>query len=158
MLSSGGLDTFIEPGLGSDTPDLLAKNLEPGEYRVECVSDEADPGSFFVSRTVSVGDLLGFVGPVFALLAASAACGLVFLIGTVLLIVGLVKRRRSNRPPGGPGYPQPVSGYQQPMPGYGQPMGGYQPPTGYGPPGARPPDQVTRPPDQSDWQPPPGSH
>ncbi|UDY37751.1 hypothetical protein [Dermatobacter hominis] len=137
-------DPFDATLLNGD-PDFTVvgtARLAPGDYSATCrwpgePSQSPMLTSFTVGRTLDSEDLNGFVGPVFGFLGTVAVCSLLFLLGLVLLIVGLVQRSRARRPPTGPygGWPPqwgPPSGYGPP-PGYGQP--GYGPPPGYGSPG-----------------------
>lgn len=112
-----------------------------GSYRIDIRSE--------TSTQVKVGPSVLSLGEeivvwIFALMGA----GILFFVGVVLLIVGLVRRSRAGKAgrgptgPGGPGYGPP--GYGAPAygaPGYGAPgygAPGYGAP-GYGAPGATPP-------------------
>ncbi len=77
--------------------------LEPGEYRASCeVAGEPSASSgvsFTVGRVFGVADVGEMFGPLLGLLALWGVAGLVFIVGMVLLIVGLVQRSKSKRPP-----------------------------------------------------------
>lgn len=116
-----------------------------GDYTVE-VGSSSTPGS-----GVAIGHSLlsGVVG--WALLIVAA--GLLFVLGLVLLIVGLVIRSRSKRDMarygsyGGPSVPYgpPGGGFGAP-PGYAPAGGGWGPPTAPPPPPAPPPPAPPPPP------------
>lgn len=126
-----------ETGRYEDFDVLGRARLGPGDYTATC-STRGEPSassgaSFTVGRVLTTDDVLGFIGPVFGIMAVLAIAGLLFLIGLVLLIVGLVQRSKARRSPLGPGpYPQgpyPPGPYQQGP--YQQ--GPYQPPGPYPP-------------------------
>ncbi len=121
--------------------------LEPGEYELSCESatePSASSGlSFTVGRVIGVEDVTSMLGPLAWMLVVWSVAGLAFLVGLVLLIVGLVRRSRANRPlPQGPYGPGPFNHTPYGPGGYGPGgygSGGYgQPPYGpggYGPGG-----------------------
>lgn len=118
--------------------------LDPGEYEATCEVD-GEPSSssglsFAVGRSFGMEDVTGMLRPLAGLLVVLGVAALMFIVGVVLLIVGLVQRSKSKRPPyqagpyQGPGpYPGPGP-YQGPAPGQGTPG---QPPY----PGQQPPYQ-----------------
>ena len=137
-----GFDSTLAGDLDYRWEVKVVADLEPGEYSATCVLTHPDAFSGSLRFTVGRTDEFN-VGAAFALLGIGGIASLLFIIGTVLLIVGLVQQSRAKRPstpwPYGqpPGYGRPP-GYGQP-PGYGRPPGygqppGYGPPAGYGPP------------------------
>src|SRR5690606_26329019 len=121
--------------------------LGPGDYVAKCGAGDGEPSrareyssNFTVGRVVGVDDLSPMVAPLFGLFAVWLLSGLLFVVGLVLLIIGLVQRSRSRRAPvpqwGGP--PQQVPPGGGPPPGHGPPPG-YGPPPIYGPPPTQPP-------------------
>lgn len=121
--------------------------LGPGDYVAKCGAGDGEPSrareyssNFTVGRVVGVDDLSPMVAPLFGLFAVWLLSGLLFVVGLVLLIIGLVQRSRSRRAPvpqwGGP--PQQVPPGWGPPPGHGPPPG-YGPPPIYGPPPTQPP-------------------
>lgn len=110
-----------ETGRYEDFDVLGRARLGPGDYTATC-SARGEPSassgaSFTVGRVLTTDDVLGFIGPVFGIMAVLAIAGLMFLIGLVLLIVGLVQRSKARRSPLGPGPyppgPYPPGPYQQ---------------------------------------------
>jgi hypothetical protein len=83
--------------------------LAPGDYAATCEwpgePSSAPDATFTVGRTLDADDGGGFVGPVLGLLAVVVVGGLLFVLGLILLIVGLVQRGRSRRPPSAPQLP-----------------------------------------------------
>ena len=142
--------------------DVVAlARLGPGSYTASCGADGAEPsasGSFAVGRVITIDDVSGMVGTVFGLLGVVAVAGLLFLVGLVLLIVGLVQRSRSNRTPGPPEGGQPWAPHGAAPPGAwpgqppgawpGQPPGAWpgQPPGGSWGPSQGPPGPGSAPP------------
>ena len=125
--------------------------LAPGEYVAACrtpSSGELEGGgtgfdvNFTVGRVIGIDDVQGFLGPVLGVFAVIGAAILMFLLGLVLLIVGLVQSSRSKKQPPGPyGMPPGYPGYGGPVgyPGYGAPPQGYgAPPQGQAPYGQAP--------------------
>ena len=156
--------TSFDPALinGPDSWVVVASaRLEPGDYRADCrwpgePSSAPALVSFTVGRTLDTSDVSALVAPMLGIVGVMAVAGLVFIVGLVLLIVGLVRRNRDRRPPSGqPGSGQPGSG----QPVWGPPAGYGSPPPGWGPPGA-PPTQVPPvppvPPEMPNWPTPPG--
>lgn len=133
-----------------------------GTYRITI--DDVDSGTVLVGR--SVFDEFKSIGIWIVVFLSS---GLLFLIGLIVLIVGIVRRSKANRtnrmsgpPPmpgggyGAPGYGTPgyqVPGYQ--TPGYGAPGYGAPPQPGWGPPTG--PAPQAPPPQPPTWPPPQGS-
>ena len=131
--------------------------LEPGEYELTCESatePSASSGlSFTVGRVIGVEDVTSMLGPLAWMLVVWSVAGLAFLIGVVLLIVGLVRRSKANRPisqgPYGPGgFGQPPYGPG----GYGVPPAGQAPPQA--PPSQAPPSQTPPPYEPPRYDPP----
>lgn len=136
---SGSLSTTINGSTWYAEDDFTV--TKAGNHKIEAKGDFGSPtggsGEIIVgpSFASSVGVALGLIlGGVFG-------GGLLFVIGLVLLIVGLVRRGKSKRPNvpmmpptygGPPGYGGPPAG----PPGYGGPPPG---PPGYGGPPAGPP-------------------
>ncbi len=124
-------------GLYYDYELVSTTRLAPGDYEAACEL-EGEPSSasgvsFTVGRVLGIDDFMGDMGPAFGSLGGMGLAALLFVLGLILLIVGLVQRSRSKQPPytAGP-YPGPYPGP------YGQP-GQYAPPGPYGQPGAYPP-------------------
>jgi hypothetical protein len=129
--------------------------LGPGEYVASCVPAGADDeevggfdANFTVGRVFGIDDFSTFIGPLVGVLAVFGVASLLFIVGLVLLIVGLVQRSRSKRAGASTpyGYPGPMPPGYGPQGPYGQPGGsgpyGYPPPpSGYGPYGQQPPSQ-----------------
>ena len=147
---------------GSDAYEVISSaRLAPGEYTAKC-SWPGEPSqsplsrSFTVGRTLDGDDVGEFIGPIFGMLGVAAVAGLMFVVGLILLIVGLVRRGRDRRGPTGPPngwqqqwYPQPP--YQQP---YQQPY--HQPPAYPQPPAPPPPSPPSGGRDFPTWPTPPG--
>ncbi len=127
-----------------------------GSYRITITSEKT--GKVLVGLTAeSLGSRIA------GWLVATLGAGFAFVIGFVLLIVGLVKRGRASRahwqathgPPGFAGYP----GGPGPYPPGPYPPGAYPPtsyPTGPYPPGSYPPGAPGPPPGRA-GAPPPGT-
>lgn len=131
--------------------------LGPGEYVARCDAGSGEPSesrafttNFTVGRVVAVDDLSPLMAPLFGLFGVWLLAGLLFIVGLVLLIIGLVQRSRSRRVQPAPwgGHPGQVPQGYGPPPGYGPPAGngppgyppsGYGPPAGYGTPAYGPP-------------------
>jgi hypothetical protein len=128
-------------GLYYDYELVSTTRLAPGDYEASCEL-EGEPSSasgvsFTVGRVLGIDDFMGDMGPAFGSLGGMGLAALLFVLGLILLIIGLVQRSRSKQPPytAGP-YPGPYPGaYPGP---YGQP-GQYPPPGQYGQPGQYPP-------------------
>jgi hypothetical protein len=126
---------------------LGTARLGPGSYEAVCeVAGEPSESSgvtFTVGRTVGVQDVSAMMGPLLGILAVVVIAGLMFVVGLILLIVGLVQRSRARKaPPAGP-YP-PGSYPPGQHPGGPYPPGAYPPgqyPGSPYPPGAYPPGQ-----------------
>ncbi len=140
----GSFETFLDPDFDSEPPALVARSLSAGSYSVSCDSSSTTSGTFFVARSVSADELIDLAKPLLGVVAATLISGVMFLLGLILFIVGLVKRNRSKRsPPPSPGYLRAVVPSAQPAPEV-------RPDSV---PEGNPPGQP-RPPYQSDWQPP----
>ncbi|MEX0769077.1 MAG: hypothetical protein WD029_11465 [Microthrixaceae bacterium] len=136
--------------------------LAPGEYEALCTV-EGEPttssASFTVGRVFGLSDLSGSFAPLLWFLAVGLVCGLMFLLGLILLIVGLVKRSKaikagSSTQPGvssGPQTGSPASqGEYAQVPPARQPVQAWPGPHAPGPPEAAPSQPVppTGPPSQ----------
>ena len=131
-----------------DTGDwrvMVRAELGPGLYQATCeagASAESAGTRFTVGRTND--HWLDNLAPVFALLGVGAVAGGMFIVGVVLLVVGLIAATRSKRQPVGPPM-DPPGGYPQPLPPtWGQPgppsdAWGSPPPPPDLPPPYRPP-------------------
>jgi hypothetical protein len=162
--SVSGESLLDQSGQYLDYTVVGTARLAVGDYEAVCAADgepSASSGvSFTVGRVFGFSDFSDVVGPVFGIIGIWLIAGLVFIVGLVLTIVGLVQGSRSKRPPMGggqfygapyPGVPQgPYPGVPQgPYPGVpqgpypGAPQGSYpgapaeQPPTS--PPSYSPP-------------------
>ena len=133
----------------SDTDDwtvMVRAELAPGLYQATCeagASADSAGTEFTVGRTND--HLFDNLAPVFAFLGVGAVAGGMFIVGVVLLVVGLIAAARSRRQPDGPPM-GPPGGYPQPLPPvWGQPVGppsdawGSPPPPPDLPPPYRPP-------------------
>ena len=169
---------------------IASARVTPGDYVASCAwpgepSQAPAGGEFTVGRTFGGDDVSGVVGPVLARLGVLGVTGLMFVVGAVLLIVGLVMGRRHG-PGTGPGLPQwapaapappgtwppPVAGPPVAAPPVGPPPVGpppvgppptWPPPTGPSvppappsPPGPAPPPAEPAPGMESGWPRPPG--
>ena len=119
VLTRSPFDSTLLNG-GSDYLVVSSARLDPGDYTAECSwpgepSQSPMTARFTVGRTLDGDDLGQIFGPVLGMLAVSGVAALVFLVGLILLIVGLVKRSRSRRDGGG-----------APRGGVGQQWGGEQ--------------------------------
>lgn len=145
LSAAGSQDELYDwEGLYYDYDLVSVARLSPGDYSASC-GEEGDRGSatgvsFTVGRALAMDDMFADIGPLFAGLGGMGLAALLFVIGVVLLIIGLVQRSKSKRPPMEPGpYGQPGYGpgpYGQPAP-YGQPgpYGQTGQPAPYGVPG-----------------------
>ncbi|MFN7151516.1 MAG: hypothetical protein ACK4V6_18810, partial [Microthrixaceae bacterium] len=97
----------------SDYDVLGTARLGPGSYEAVCEvagePSESSGVSFTVGRTFGVQDATDVLGPVLGILAVVVIAGLMFVVGLVLLIVGLVQRSRARKTP--PAGPYPPGGY-----------------------------------------------
>ena len=150
---------------------VASARLSPGDYVVECrvpgePSQNRSAGVFTVGRTFGPDEFGSLFGPFLWFFGILGLAGFLFVLGVVLLIVGLVLRSRSRRPPALPGglpgpWGQPVP-WGPPQAPWGQPVppGPPQAPWGQqpgGPPG--PPPVPSAPPPRgpdSGWPTPPG--
>ncbi len=131
---------------GDFTPVLVA-TLEQGRYEASCGA-EGEPStvsgvSFTVGRVFGTEDVSAVFGGLVGSVGGVLVSALMFILGLVLLIVGLVQRQRAKRStadvgpygPTGPYTPVPPGGAPPGPPGqYGQP-GPYGQPGQYGQPG-----------------------
>ncbi len=137
----------------SDYQVLGTTRLEPGSYEAVCeVAGEpsaSSGASFTVGRTFGVQDATDVLGPLLGILAVVVIAGLMFVVGLILLIVGLVQRSRARKaPPTGPSPPGPYPPGSYPpgqYPGGPYPPGSY-PPASYPGPSAPAPVQYPTPP------------
>jgi len=134
-----------------------------GTYQVSVQSDRPDVVIIAPSPVAQFRAALPWFG-------AAALAGLLFVLGTILLIVGSVRRNRAPRPwapgwgpPGGgqgwgpPGAAPPGWGPPAAPPGWGAgPPPAAPPGWGAGPPPAAPPGWGAAPPPAPTWAPPPG--
>ena len=126
-----------------------------GTYYLAKAQFDADQAGDYTIEITGVEPTRAMVGTLVTDLFKSVAvwfflalfCGLLLVIGFIVLIVGLVRRSRAKRPPGGPGFPPgpyggpgygspygtPYGTPGYPQPGYQQPQPGYQPPQQPGP-------------------------
>lgn len=118
---------------------LGTARLAPGSYEAICEvagePSEAAGVNFTVGRTVGVQDVSAMLGPLLGIVAVVVVAGLMFVVGLILLIVGLVQRSRARKvPPAGPyppgQYPPGTYPPAGPFPG-GQYPGGPPPPGQY---------------------------
>lgn len=89
--------------------------LGAGDYQLTCepTGELASSGpSFTAGRVIGVDDVTSMLGPFLWMLVLWSIVAVVFLIGVVLLIVGAVRRSRSNQAPmpGSSGHGTPVQG------------------------------------------------
>lgn len=91
-------------------------DLRPGDYVASCrwpgePSDARSVTRFTVGRTLGNDDMRTLVGPLLGLLAGAAVAATVFIVGLILLIIGLVRTSRDRRGPSepGPGRPPTVT-------------------------------------------------
>jgi hypothetical protein len=142
-----------------DDPDgrfevVSVAELPPGDYVARCTvagePTQRTDAEMTVGRTFGFADVGEFFGPIVWFLAGVGVAGLMFLVGVILLIVGLVRGSRSgNEPPGPTLVPQPPVPLPPPFPPP-PPV----PPSSPGPPSAG----WTVPEPKSDrptWRPPP---
>lgn len=134
---------------------LSEVELRPGTYVATCrwtgePSASRPTTRFTVGRTLGNGDVRTFLGPVIGMLAVIGVAGVMFVVGVILLIVGLVRQSRGRPSPTGRTieWPSPPPGQDAPRPPIaGPPVPG---PPASGPP--VPPAAPTSPPDRrSEW-------
>ncbi|MHB1137770.1 MAG: hypothetical protein ACYC2O_02365 [Microthrixaceae bacterium] len=153
--------------LSDDSGDLRVLGtamLPPGRYVATCGAegDTAGAGDVFtVGRVFGFSDLGGVLAPILWFFVVGAIATVTFVLGGILLIVGLVRRSRARKQSPMP-TAYPPAGGQPGYPGYpGYPPQGYPPQAGYprppsslpwpgphapGPPGGPPPAPPTPPP------------
>ncbi len=144
---------------------VSSARLSPGDYTAACTwsgepSQAPQLTTFTVGRTLDNDDVSSMLGAILGVLAVVVAAGVAFVVGLILLIVGLVKRGRARREQSGPfggipatwtdalgsGAPVPPWGGSAPPPA--PPWGGSAPPSSPPPlpPGQMPPGPPTTPP------------
>ncbi|KLR60786.1 hypothetical protein IMCC26207_109300 [Actinobacteria bacterium IMCC26207] len=99
LKSSGSGEALLGDNSGKFTV-MGSALLAPGEYEAICTLDEepsSSSASFTVGRVFGMDDLSGTFAPFLWFLAVGFVCGLMFLVGLILMIVGLVKRSKSNK-------------------------------------------------------------
>lgn len=107
--------------------------LDPGTYELRCEApgepSSGRGGNVTVGRVFGTDDAMGLVGPVVIFLVVGALAALLFIVGLVLLIVGVVRSSRARRgPPGFPTTPPPPGpppGPPESGPPAGPPSGGW---------------------------------
>jgi hypothetical protein len=111
--------------LGGDTWYVVARSTNPvpaGDYSVSCVDPES-------SATYAVGPRSGVLAFVLSIFGAIGSFLIFFILGGVLLGIGVMKNRRRNRPgntfPGNP--PGPGAPGNYPPPGNTFPTQPYNP-------------------------------
>ena len=111
LKSSGSGEALLGDNSGKFTV-MGSALLAPGRYEAMCKLDEvpsSSSASFTVGRVFGMDDLSGSFAPFLWFLAVLSICGLMFLVGLILTIVGLVKRSKARK--SGSGLPAPgVSG------------------------------------------------
>jgi len=102
---------FIRPP-ADDVRMIGQAVLEPGTFTLDCTivgePGAGRGGSVRVGRVIGIEDTFGLLGPALVFLAAVVIAGILFLLGVVLLVVGLVRSRRqvvAPGPPPGGGWP-----------------------------------------------------
>lgn len=88
---------------------VVVADLGPGDYRARCAGAEGEAGGgpgagpaagtaerFTVGRTLASDDVRDVLGPFLWFLVAAAPAAILFVVGTVLLVLGLVRRSRSG--------------------------------------------------------------
>jgi hypothetical protein len=93
---------------------VTVAELPPGDYVARCTvagePTQRPDAEMTVGRTFGFGDVEELIGPIVWFLGGVGVAGLLFLVGVILLIVGLVRRSRAARPPAPGGWPpQPVA-------------------------------------------------
>jgi hypothetical protein len=148
-LSTSSFDSTLVNDVDARYTVIASARLSPGDYVAECrspgePSQATGAGEFTVGRTLGSEEVGAFVGPFLGFFGVLGVSGMLFVLGLILLIVGLVMRSRSGRPPTQPYGGQTAwgvpPGAQQPWPSQpwpAQPWG--QPPAGAAPPGGAPP-------------------
>ena len=111
LSSSGSGEALLGDSSGKFTV-MGSAMLAPGQYEAICTLDEepsSSSASFTVGRVFGMDDLSGTFAPFLWFLAVGLVCGLMFLVGLILMIVGLVKRSKAKRHGSG-GSPAGISG------------------------------------------------
>lgn len=92
---------------GSSYTPVSVADLRPGTYTASCrttgePSTLPRPTRFTVGRTLGDDDVSRLMGPLLGIVLVAVAAAILFVLGLVLLIVGLVRRSRDGRDAGGP--------------------------------------------------------
>ena len=99
LSSSGSGEALLGDSSGKFTV-MGSAMLAPGQYEAICTLDEepsSSSASFTVGRVFGMDDLSGTFAPFLWFLAVGFICGLMFLVGLILMIVGLVKRSKAKK-------------------------------------------------------------
>jgi hypothetical protein len=99
LKSSGSGEALLGDNSGKFTV-MGSAVLAPGQYEAICTLDEepsSSSASFTVGRVFGMDDLSGTFAPFLWFLAVGFICGLMFLVGLILMIVGLVKRSKAKK-------------------------------------------------------------
>lgn len=155
-------DVLLSSGNTRTDTVLVVARLEPGTYTAECTMpgepSAASGVSFTVGRVLRPQEVLEDFGALFGAAAVVVVAGLIFVVGLVLAIIGLILRSRARRVPPQPpypGFPYPPGQHPQQYPGQqypGQPQPPYPQP-GYPQPEYQPQQPQYQPP-QPQYQPP----
>jgi len=122
LKSSGSGEALLGDNSGKFTV-MGSAVLAPGQYEAICTLDEepsSSSASFTVGRVFGMDDLSGTFAPFLWFLAVGLICGLMFLVGLILTIVGLVKRSKARKN----GLDVPPAGVSGSAPAAGVPAGG----------------------------------
>ena len=156
-LSSNLFDTELYRDDGVDFTVVGSARLRPSDYVASCSypgEPSAAPGgtTFTAGRTFGSDEFDDTFGPILGFFGVLGLGGFMFVLGVVLLIVGLVMRSRSNRPPTVPFGGQPYGGPPPAGPVHPAPPPGWQPPPPTGPPVGPPTGPPAGPPQAPpDW-------
>ncbi len=168
LSSSGGGEALLGDSSGKFTV-MGSALLAPGEYEAICTLDKepsSSSASFTVGRVFGMDDLSGTFAPFLWFLAVGFVCGLMFLVGMILTIVGLVKRSKARK--SGPGLPTagvsgsgaaagvPAVGAYSDLPAAREPPPAWPGPHAPGPPQAAPGAPPAGPPTEPPSGPPSG--
>lgn len=156
-LSRPGAEEQLLRDSGGDLTIVGSAVLPPGSYEARCAQDGDSTGdaTFTVGRVFGFTDIRGVLAPVLWFLAVGLIAGVMFLVGAILAIIGLVRRSRTRKlaasAPFGPGGGSPGVGGQFDQHGPG--------PNGAGMPQGTPDEQQPQEPAPSLTPPPwPGPH
>ena len=168
LKSSGSGEALLGDNSGKFTV-MGSAVLAPGQYEAICTLDEepsSSSASFTVGRVFGMDDLSGTFAPFLWFLAVGLICGLMFLVGLILTIVGLVKRSKARKngldvPPAGvsgsaPAAGVPAVGAYSDIPAARQPPPAWPGPHAPGPPQAGPDAPPAGPPTEPPSGPPSG--